>query len=78
MGLGAHGTERQTGYNTAAKVRAIEEGRGVSVSKNVEVCTDGASNMSSDEVGAAQFLVDWSDRAVKGVVVDCFYVSVVY
>jgi hypothetical protein len=74
LGIATHGTDRQTGHNTSIMVRAMEEGRGLSVSKNVNVCTDGAANMSSDAVGAAQDLVEWSDGAVKGLHLLCVFV----
>jgi hypothetical protein len=63
--MATHGTDRQTGRNIALKMRAIEEGRGHSTTKNVSISTDGAPNMASDAEGAAEQMVLWSDGAVK-------------
>jgi hypothetical protein len=63
--MATHGADRQTGRNIALKVRAIEEGRGHSTTKNVSVSTDGAPNMASDVAGAAEHMVVWSEWSCK-------------
>jgi hypothetical protein len=75
LGLATHLTDQQTGRNIAGKVRTIQENRGHPVTKNVAVCTDGAPNMSSDAIGAAEQLVLWSSGAVKCML---FFIIVFY
>jgi hypothetical protein len=73
VGMATHGTDRQTGINIAEKVVDIEGKRGQPETKNVSICTDGAPNMNSDAVGAAETLVKRSHGAVK-----CFFLFIVF
>jgi hypothetical protein len=74
VGMATYGTDRQTGLNVVQKTRDMEKGRGVPETKTVDVCTDAASNMSSDDVGAAQQLVDWCLGAIESLCT-CVYIS---
>jgi hypothetical protein len=68
LGIATHGTDPQRGKNIFGKVKKMKEDRGDSLGKIVGVAMDGAGNMSSENVGAATFVVEASNGAVSSFV----------